>query len=128
MLSIANISKKRTNNSKIEEENLLMIDNISKKSTKSRKIEENDMLSTDGIIKQSTDNSKIEDDDVLSIYKIKIIECTIDVNTFREGFYNYFLNNKSSILTNFYITNRRKKLGDLRGMIRNAYVNTNSIQ
>ena len=38
-----------------------------------------------------------------------MIDCTMDVNTFKEELYNYFLNNKSSILTNIYFTNRRKK-------------------
>ena len=69
-----------------------------------------------------------------SIYSIMeglnqaMIESTMGVNTLREEVYNYVLNNTSLILTNISFTNRRKKSGELRGMTRNAYINTHVMQ
>ena len=40
-----------------------------------------------------------------------MIECTMDVNMFREEMYNYILNNKSSILTNIFLPIEEKNQG-----------------
>lgn len=57
-----------------------------------------------------------------------MIECTMNVNTFREEVYNYDRSNKSSNVLSVAFTNKRKKSGELIGIIRNEYIERNAMK
>ena len=142
--SIDNISNQSTDNSKIKE---LIQEVQSETKLPTREIRRKDGYYLRRLVRNSSIKEKAQSeiekygtiknvagDGSCGIYSTMkglsqvMIDCNMDGNAFREEVYNYVLNNKSSILSNIYFTNRKKKSEELRGMTQNDYIDMNIMQ